>query len=130
MSKPGTKINGAFVPHLRDMLASPAWRALSLSGHRVLDRLEIEHMRHAGKDNGKLPVTFADLVTHGIGDRNAIAPAIRECVALGFIEVTQRGRSGNGTFRKPNRFRLTYLPTEGAAPTHDWHALKTDNDAA
>ena len=43
-----------------EALESPAYRALSLSGHRVLARIQIEHAHHAGKENGKLPVTFRD----------------------------------------------------------------------
>ena len=51
-------IPGFFVLRLVEMLESPAWRALSLSAHRVLDRLDIENRHHGGKDNGKLIVTF------------------------------------------------------------------------
>ena len=75
------------------MLESPAWRALSLSGRRVLDRIEIELGHHGGNDNGSLPVTFEDFIAYGI-HHNCIAPAIRELEALGFIKVTERGRGG------------------------------------
>ena len=53
-----TKIVGQFAPHRIDMLRSPAWRVLSLSARRVLDRVEIEMGDHGGTDNGRLPVTF------------------------------------------------------------------------
>ena len=110
------KINGQFVPRRPDMLRSPAFWALSLSGHRILARIEIEHASHGGKDNGKLPVTFADFAEGAAtSNRHAIAPAIREACALGFIEVTRRGRAGNGEYRTPNLFRLTYLPTNRRA---------------
>ena len=35
------------------MMASPAFRVLSLSARRVLDRLEIELAHHGGQDNGE-----------------------------------------------------------------------------
>jgi hypothetical protein len=119
-----TRIAGQFGARLIEMLESPAHRVLSLSARRVLDRLEIEHAHHAGRDNGRLPVTFAQFQEYGI-DRHAIAPAIRECTALGFLEVTERGRSGNGDFRKPNFFRLTFRPSASEQPTDDWRNIET-----
>jgi hypothetical protein len=41
-------------------------------------------------------------------DRHAISPAVREPKVLGFIEITERRRSGNENYRRPNLFRLTY----------------------
>jgi hypothetical protein len=52
-----TKILGQFAPRTIDMLRSSAWSVLSLSGRRVIDRLEIELADHGGTDNGKLPCT-------------------------------------------------------------------------
>lgn len=130
--KPGrrrpTQIDGQFAPRLIAMLESPPFRVLSLSARRVLDRLEIELAHHGGMDNGRLPVTYDDFGKYGI-DRHAIAPAIRELVALGFIEVTEQGRSGNAEWRTPNRFRLTYKPTKAADPTHEWKRIPTDERA-
>ena len=85
----------------------------------MLNRIEIEFGQHGGTDNGKLPVTFNDFEKYGI-DRHAIKGAIAECEALGFLEITQRGRSGIGEYRKPNIFRLTYLNTPPIPPTNDW----------
>jgi hypothetical protein len=111
-----------------EMLLSPAWRELSLSARRLLDRLSIEFMAHAGKDNGRLPVTYEQFVEYGI-DRHAIAPAIRETEALGFIEVTQRGKPSPGELRFPNYFRLTDRKTKAGDPTDDWKRIKTKEDA-
>jgi hypothetical protein len=113
------------------MLESPAYRQLSLSAHRVLDRIEIELGHHGGNDNGRLPVTYEDFVKYGI-DRHAVAPAIRELVALGFIEVTEQGYAGIAGHRSPNRFRLTSQPVQGqyGYGTNDWRKIKTDEDAA
>ena len=122
------RIDGQFAPRTIEMLRSYPYRILSQSAHRLLARIEIEFADHGGTDNGKLPITYADFVEYGL-DRHAIGPAINECEALGFIEVTERGRSGNAEFRKPNLFRLTYRYTELAGPTDEWHRIETKKDA-
>jgi hypothetical protein len=123
-------ISGPFVPRLIEMLESPAYRAMSLSAHRVLSRIEVEYGHHGGNENGKLPVTFDQFVEYGI-DRHAIAPATRELDALGFAVVTERGRAGNAEFRTPNLFRLTYLPAEGidGDGSHEWRRIDTMEQA-
>jgi hypothetical protein len=108
----------AYVKHRREMLESPAWRCLTLSAHRVLERLEIEHMRHAGQDNGKLIVTYNDLVAFGL-KRDSIAPAIRLLVEIGLIQITQRGWR-LAVHGRPAKYRITYLEAFGKAPTDDW----------
>jgi hypothetical protein len=95
-----------------------------LRDDRILARLEIELYQHGGEGNGKLIVTYDQLVEYGI-DRDAIAPAIRELVALGFIEVTEHGRAGAGSWHEPNRFRLTFRPVGRARPTHEWQRTET-----
>ena len=123
-----TKIGGAFSYHLIEMISSPAFCVLSLSARRVLDRLEIELASHGGTSNGKLPVTFADFHRYGI-DYNAIAPAIREVVALGFVEITKKGRAGNEEYRSPNIFRLTYRHTDYANSTEEWRCTTNKEEA-
>ena len=122
------KIAGQFSWRLIKMLESPAFRALSHSGRRVLDRIEIEYAHHGGQDNGRLPVTFENFVTYGI-DRHAIAPALREVDALGFARVTERGRAGNAEFRAPNLFGLTYRATKDAPATDDWKRITAIEEA-
>jgi hypothetical protein len=124
-----TRIGGQFAPRLIEMLESPAYRALSLSAHRVLNRIEVELAHHGGTNNGKLVVTYENFADYGVS-RHAIAPAIREVVALGFVEIAERGRAGNAEYRTPNKYRLTYrhakgLPGDG---THEWR--KTADDVA
>lgn len=116
--KPNT-IVGQFVPRRLDMLESAAWAGLSLAARKVLDRLEIEHMRHGGADNGHLPCTYDDFARFGIR-RKSVADALDELVGLGFIEVTHQGRGGNAVYRHPSRYRLTYLHTKKAAATDEW----------
>lgn len=123
------RIDGQFAWRLVEMLRSPPMQVLSLSARRVLDRLEIELSDHGGKDNGKLPLTFADLVAFGI-DRHSIASALNELEVLGFVECVERGRAGNAEFRKPSRFRLTYRHgPNGEAPTDNWRSIKTAKEA-
>jgi hypothetical protein len=128
VTKRKNKIGGQFAPRLVEMLESQAYRALSLSGHRILARIEIEMANHGGNDNGKLPVTFDDFEVYGI-HRHAIAPGIRECEALGFVEVTERGCAGNGEFRHPSLYRLTYRHLTRAEHTHEWRRIKTMEEA-
>jgi hypothetical protein len=121
-------IDGPFAPRRIEMLESPAYRVLSLSARRVLDRIEIELARHAGNDNGKLPVTYDDFVAYGI-ERRAVPLAIRECSALGLLEVTHQGRGGNAEFRSPNKFRLLYRHVDRATPTDEWKRIQTIEEA-
>jgi hypothetical protein len=121
-------IAGQFAPRLIEMLESPAYKVLSRAAHRVLARIEIELAHHGGRDNGKLPVTFDDFVAYGV-HRHMIAPAIRELVALGFIEITEQGHGGNAEFRTPSKYRITYRHLDRAEPTHEWRRI-TEDDAA
>ncbi|WP_404516133.1 hypothetical protein [Bradyrhizobium ottawaense] len=97
-----------------------------------MDRLEIELAHHGGKpqENGRLPVTYDQFQEYGI-DRQAIRPAIREAIALGFTEITAEGRAGNAEWRKPNLFRLTYRPSEGERGygTNEWRRIKSIEEA-
>jgi len=122
------KISGQFTPHTAAMLRSPAWCALSLSARRLLDRLELEHMNHRGHDNGDLPVTHAQFCDYGI-HHHAVTPAQREAVALGFCQITERGHAGHAGHGAPNKFRLTYLPTNNAPATNDCTRIETIEDA-
>lgn len=122
------RIGGQFAAREIEMLESPAYRALSLSAHRALARIEIELAHHGGTDNGRLPVTYDNFQRYGI-DRHAIGPALRQLAALGFIEITDPGRAGNAEFRRPAKYRLTYKPAKAAPPTHEWKAIATKEQA-
>jgi DNA-binding transcriptional MocR family regulator len=112
-----------------EMLESPAYRVLSRAAHQVMSRIEIELRHHGGKDNGKLPVTFDDFIEYGL-DRHAIAPAISELEALGFIEVKERGRAGNAEHRSPNKFRLTFSNNrDKSEPSNEWRKITTMEEA-
>ncbi len=93
--------------------------ALAPAARRCLDRLELEHLDHAGKENGRLVVTYDDFARFGIR-RASITSALEQLEAVGFLRVMERGRGGNSEYRKASKYRLTYLATNDAEPTDDW----------
>jgi hypothetical protein len=121
------QINGQFAPRTIEMLRSAAMRVLSLTGRRILDRVEIELAQHGGKDNGKLPITYKDLIAFGIHD-HAIGAGLREVEALGFVEI-KHGIAGSAAHRKPNLFRLTYRPADGKQETNEWARIRSIEQA-
>jgi DNA-binding FadR family transcriptional regulator len=123
-------INGPFVSHALEMRRSPAWLHLSDTARRVLDRLEVEHMEHGGAENGTLICTYKDFEKIGIR-RASISRAIRECVFLGFLEVTQKGGRAISDNRWPSLYRLTYVSGRGKRPdvSNEWQRIKTCAEA-
>jgi hypothetical protein len=124
------KIAEQFIAHTREMRESIAWRYLPDNARRILDRLELEHMHHAGGENGRLPCTYTDFAQAGIR-RRSVSLAIQQCEALGFLEVTTRGGLSRAGSKWPSLYRLTY-PTgssSSAQPTHDWRKIKTRDEA-
>jgi hypothetical protein len=122
-----------FIAHTRAMRESPAWRALPDNARRLLDLLELEHMRHGGCENGRLGLTYGQFKLGGI--RRASVPlAIRQCERLGFLEVTLRGYRAAGGFHVSSIYRLTYV--HGAdvkidgPPTDEWSRIADDEYAA
>jgi hypothetical protein len=125
----GAKIEPPFVQLRIEMKESPAFRALILSERRILDRLEIEDGHHSGKENGNLICTYKNFEEYGIRTQS-IAPSIRVLCKLGFLEVTDPGRAGNGEHRRAARYRLTYLHTRGPGDraiktTDEWRKFET-----
>jgi hypothetical protein len=102
------------------MLESPTYRALSLAALKLIARIELELSYNWGYSNGRLQVTIAQFIEYGLS-RNAVAPAIRETAALGFININDYGEFG-----------LTYCGQRGMhpdPPTHDWSNIKTTKAA-
>src|ERR1700747_263327 len=85
------KISEQWAAYPIAMLESPAYRVLSQGAHRVIARIAIELASHGGNNNGQLPVTKKQFVEYGLHN-DAVAPAIREAEALGFIRITEHGR--------------------------------------
>lgn len=86
--------------HTLELRQSPQWAALTFNARRVLDTLELLIFDH-GNGRAGIPCAYERFEQQGIR-RKSIAPAIRLCVTLGFVEVVKRGA--------PSRYRLTYLP--------------------
>lgn len=112
-----------------DMLCSPAFRVLSLNARRVLDRLIVEHLQHAGTANGKLIVTYGDLIRWGVR-RNAVSKSIDELSAVGIVCKTQQGGFSCGSERNASTYRLEWLPDcEGNKPKNIWEQFQTLDEA-
>ena len=120
--------NHGFVGHTPELLRSEAWRGRSIYLVRLLDYFELEHLAHAGKENGFLKATFEQLAACGIS-RRFIRPAINEGVARGLLKITHQGGYRGAGRLDPSRYQLTYLPwkfipASGAPqylePTSEW----------
>jgi hypothetical protein len=63
--------------------------------------------------------------------RKSVALAIRQCVALGFIEVTHRGGRSVSQYKAPSRYRLTYIigRSPSPQPTDEWKLINTKQEA-
>jgi hypothetical protein len=132
VAKRRSNFDEAWVPHMQSLIESAAFRTLSRGAHQFILRLEAEHCRHGGTANGNLTVTYKDCRDWGM-DANAIGPAQREAVALGFVKMTERGRAGNAEHRRAHRWGLTYIrPNHDRGPpaTDDWKRFNTVAEAA
>jgi hypothetical protein len=118
------KISGPFTPFTLDLLKSPAWKSLTLEGYKVVTRIAIEHMLHGGRDNGSLIIPYHDFGMHP----RQIAKGLGAVEALGIIEI-KRGRGGNGEFKAPSTYRLTWLSASGLPPTNEWLKIVSLEDA-
>ena len=78
------------------MRSSPSWRAVSQTGHIVLSHLEGD-----AAENGYLSVEGSARVD----------AAIREVIALGFVEATESG------------YRLTYRRARGRPASNEWRRI-------
>jgi hypothetical protein len=111
------------------MKASPAWRAMPLVARQIVDRIELEHCSHAGRENGRLPVTYEDFAKYGVR-RNSIRDGIRIAEALGWIDVVHRGHRGAADVRMAARYALTWVDRyDGAPRSNRWKRFQTDKDA-
>ena len=67
----------AWLWHTVDLLTSPAWRARSDQLVRLLDLLEVEHLKNGGAENGHIHQTYSQIQAGGIA-RKYIAATIGE----------------------------------------------------
>ena len=113
------KIAGQFAARLIEMLESAAYRVMSLSAHRLLDRLEIEHAHHGGRDNGKLPVTYGDFENYGIASLGE--PQMQGTIDNAYLRPRRRGLARGFFFRRdfgaPGNFTTTSPDTGSVRPS-------------
>jgi hypothetical protein len=64
-SKPKLFDGKPWLPIPLKLIESDAWRCLGINDRRVIDFLMREHMRHGGKENGKLKAPQHQLVCPG-----------------------------------------------------------------
>jgi len=101
-----------WVWHTRELLASDAWRSLSINARRFVDFLLIEHMGHGGKNNGKLKAPYKQLQAFGIGAHQATA-AICEAEDLGVVDCHRGG------MRVATLYAIGWLPQHDGRPAAD-----------
>jgi hypothetical protein len=129
MTRRSKWLDCAWVAHRLDLVQSPSWRLAPIPLRRLLDRLEIEHMRHGGKLNGHLFVAYSQFEFAGMS-RRKISAALTLGERLGLVEVI-RANEPKGDLRAPNSYRLTYLPAKGAErPGDEWKRITEDRAAA
>ena len=102
----------------RELVSSPAWRCRSINCVRLIDFLLVEHMNHAGTENGNLKATYDQLTAWGL-TRSEICAAIDEAEFLGLVRFERGGRWA-GT-NQPSTYRLTFqADREDNPPTNGW----------
>lgn len=107
-----------------EMLISPAWRTLNAIGMSILTRVVLEHLYHGGRENGRLVVTYSDLESFG-ARRQSIAVTLDVLVALGWLDVVEKGGRSWADIRRPSRYALTWLPrADGTPASNKWKTAK------
>ena len=109
-----------WIPLTRDLLESAAWRGMSINCRKLIDFLIVDHMNHAGQENGNLKAPYDQLVTFGL-TRSRIASAVHEAEYLRLIRVERGGRWAGSN--RPSTYELTFLHKQRPTPTppaNDW----------
>ncbi len=116
------------------MLSAPALSALlerppSRRGFQMLLRLALQHLSHAGKENGYLVVTKRQFTKDARISARFIIPTKEELIELGWLVVEHDGQYRGGARRDPNRYRLTCFKSKSFSatgapvyfePTNEW----------
>jgi len=109
-----------FVCLTRELMRSAAWSGCSIYARHLMDFLIIDHMQHAGRENGRLKATYDQLAERGI-PRKLVSSAVQELVELGLLERTSKGGRN-----MPSLYRLTFLHTADAKPTDEWRRISAE----
>jgi hypothetical protein len=103
------------------LIQSPAWTARPPALVRILERLEIEHMRHASSYN-YLFVSYDQFILHGVS-KKTIRRALKLGEDLGLLEISYVQGAHGGIIRPPNQYRLTYVSRYNQAPPDNWRRV-------
>jgi hypothetical protein len=114
---------GPFVWLTVEMMSSPAFRALSITSRRVLDRLCCEHLAHGGCANGFLRCTYLDFIAFRCS-RELIPAALRELEQFGWVRYRRGGRWGET--KEPSQYTLTWVPVGTTPATNEWKSVRED----
>ncbi len=110
-----------FVKMPRDLLRSDAWRAMDITQHRFISFLLHEHLRHGGRENGKLKAPYRQLRQYGLQTR-WLANAIKGLEAMGLIDCTRGGQ------RVATTYAINWLEMpDGTMPAAAWRAFSSPN---
>jgi hypothetical protein len=121
-----TKIIGLGTP--QGCSAAPRGPVLPGEGKTVISRIEYEHLKHGGKDNGRLPVTYEDFAEFGLSTEAAVR-GVLFAEGLGFISVTVATEI-KSNIRPPNLYSLGWLPLCDMTPAaRTWQKFKTVEEA-
>jgi hypothetical protein len=107
-----------FVPLLREMLASPAWRAMSPYARCLYMALKAQHT--AKNNNGHIFLGQRGASEETGISRPKIAQCFRELMHYGFIVMTTPGCLGSDGNGKAPHWRLTELETSQGPATSDF----------
>ena len=104
-----------FVWFTREMSESDALRTAPARTIHFVLRLMVEHMDHAGKENGRLICTWDQCVAWGI-PRKHVKAAQADAIRRGLVYQTEKGTASKGAGRRPSKFGLGWLPAHDGAP--------------
>jgi len=96
----------------KEVIASDAWRSLSINAYRFLNFLMLELMKSGGTRNGELKAPDLQLRAFGIGAQY-VGGAIRETEELGLVECHRGG------MRVATKYALTWYPHQDGTPASD-----------
>lgn len=99
----------------RELLLSDAFRSLGIHARRFIDALLVEHMNHAGTENGNLKATYGQLTAAGRSSRRDVVRGIAEAEEKGLVDCRRAG------MRVATTYTLTWLPSRDGSPaTNRW----------
>ena len=125
------RLEAPFAPFPCEMIESAAFRSLSGSALKILFHLTTVWARSGGivaNTNGRLVATYERFHRFWGMDLHTAAAAMRQLIALGFIE-RKSGSSGNADEFEPSTYRLTFLPAEGISGTgsNEWKRIAPED---